>query len=284
MELGGSVAHSLTHSMRGICTRMSVSVSVRADRNRSRVGKQSLRHWGGNPEYTMAPRLAHSQLAICLQTIPPPPLGLLYLSAFSPLVLLVKLTDRFISGGGGKRSREQSATLSVVDFESSVASSTMTAAPAMTVALLLVALLSCALPSEAGRALLTLGSQKNLKSLLPGCSPPPAPVDTPSYSPPTYTPESPPYTPSYSPSPVYESPPVDQSPSYSPGSPSYSPPSTGYQTPPTYSPPLYLSPPTYSPSPVYSSPPPYSPSPVYSSPSPVYKSPPVYQSPPAGGY
>lgn len=39
--------------MRGICTRMSVSVSVRADRNRSRVGKQSLRHWGGNPEYTM---------------------------------------------------------------------------------------------------------------------------------------------------------------------------------------------------------------------------------------
>uniref|UniRef100_A0A7I4EFJ0 Uncharacterized protein n=1 Tax=Physcomitrium patens TaxID=3218 RepID=A0A7I4EFJ0_PHYPA len=266
MELGGSVAHSLTHSMRGICTRMSVSVSVRADRNRSRVGKQSLRHWGGNPEYTMVVTYSVNW------------------TFWADHVGHILASDINDAGGGGKRSREQSATLSVVDFESSVASSTMTAAPAMTVALLLVALLSCALPSEAGRALLTLGSQKNLKSLLPGCSPPPAPVDTPSYSPPTYTPESPPYTPSYSPSPVYESPPVDQSPSYSPGSPSYSPPSTGYQTPPTYSPPLYLSPPTYSPSPVYSSPPPYSPSPVYSSPSPVYKSPPVYQSPPAGGY
>ncbi|KAG0631667.1 hypothetical protein M758_1G270900 [Ceratodon purpureus] len=85
------------------------------------------------------------------------------------------------------------------------------------VVLILAALLGClVMPSEAARAI--HGSQKNFKSLMPkfpGCSPPPAPVDTP------YTPTTPD---TYTPTPIT---PSEPSPVYSP--PTYSgPPAGGY--------------------------------------------------------
>nr|PNR43833.1 hypothetical protein PHYPA_016216 [Physcomitrium patens] len=91
----------------------------------------------------------------------------------------------------------------------------MKSVQAMVVLLLLAALLECVQHSEAGRTMLTVGSEKTLSSLLPSCSPPPAPVDVP-YTPTTpdttspsthdtYTPTTP-TTPS-EPSPVYSSPP-----------------------------------------------------------------------------
>lgn len=82
----------------------------------------------------------------------------------------------------------------------------MRSVKAMAAVLILAAVVGCVvMPSKAGRAV--HGSQKNFKSLMhvpkvPGCSPPPAPVDTPytPTTPDTYTPT--PVTP-YEPSPVY---------------------------------------------------------------------------------
>ncbi|XP_024382830.1 uncharacterized protein [Physcomitrium patens] len=96
----------------------------------------------------------------------------------------------------------------------------MRSAQATVAVLLLIAtVLGCTMPrSDAARV---MGYEKNLKSLLPGCSPPPAPVDTP-YTPSTPTTSTPVYTP------TTPATPSDSSPVYTPPTVSYPPPAGGY--------------------------------------------------------